>query len=392
MTVLNKREEDIKNGFDGGGDYQESLKSVGGNASSVGGKAYTPPKDNSSYYEALKNESYSTLLQSEIQASIARDQAMKYTQGQLNAQGYGTQGLSASSEIGLHNNYMGALNQAQSDYRNSLLGIKQQEQNAKEEQFQQLATLMEGAESTENLGRLFDAYGISVDENGNLGGNYFNSLDPQSQAQLKYLYDSYNKSYGTAENEEKQQAFIEKYAVADYIGSGIEAGTPISDARLNETIRKFDTNDVLKDMQSGDVVEVVDGKNTSYMVNNNGQWYYISKEGYQNATGTKYTASKDGIYSEQGQKDFDSFKNRFGINSKTKTLSISELSPEDRKQLPNLNNYDVYDSGIGYYVFYDNKFYKISKEKFEEQQQQNYQTNQDKRNAYRTELAKAGKY
>ena len=220
MAVLNKRADDIKNGLDGGGDYQESLKSVGG-------KVYTPPKDNSSYYEALKNESYSTLLQSEIQASIARDQAMKYTQGQLNAQGYGTQGLSESSNIGAYNNYMGALNNAQSDYRNSLLGIKQQEQNAKEEQFQQLATLMGGAESTENLGRLFDAYGITVDENGNLGGDYFNSLDPQSQAQLKYLYDSYNKSYGTAENEEKQQAFIEKYAVADYIGSGIEAGTPI---------------------------------------------------------------------------------------------------------------------------------------------------------------------
>ena len=315
MGVENKLRVDIRNGVYGGdgdsatptptptptpsensnGGFQSTLLNASGN--SVGGKAYTPPKDNSSYYEALKNESYSTLLQSEIQASIARDQAMKYTQGQLNAQGYGTQGLSESSNIGAYNNYMGSLNKAQSDYRNSLLGIKQKEQEAKEDEFQQLATLMQESGSSENLGRLFDAYGITVDENGNLGGDYFNSLDPQSQAQLKYLYGSYKNDYSTTENEEKQQAFIEKYAVASS-DNGIESGTPINDARLNETIRKFDTNDVLKDMQNGDVVEVVDGKNTSYMVNNNGQWYYISKEGYQNATGTKYTASKDGIYSE----------------------------------------------------------------------------------------------
>lgn len=292
MAVLNKREDDIKNGLDGGGDYQESLISVGG-------KTYTPPKDNSSYYEALKNESYSTLLQSEIQASIARDQAMKYTQGQLNAQGYGTQGLSESSNIGAYNNYMGSLNQAQSDYRNSLLGIKQKEQEAKEEQFQQLATLMQESGSSENLGKLFDAYGISVDENGNLGGDYYNSLDPQSQAQLKYLYGSYKNDYSTTENEEKVNSFINNYATS----SGYKTKQDASDGDMKlGSSGMWDVFDnmlkdsiALKNIKNGDVVELyyAGNKESAYVTYYNGEWYKITKDGFDKSIGKKYLASKD---------------------------------------------------------------------------------------------------
>ena len=373
------------------GGFQSSLLNASGN--SVGGKAYTPPKDNSSYYEALKNESYSTLLQSEIQASIARDQAMKYTQGQLNAQGYGTQGLSESSNIGAYNNYMGSLNQAQSDYRNSLLGIKQKEQEAKEDEFQQLATLMQESGSSENLGRLFDAYGITVDENGNLGGDYFNSLDPQSQAQLKYLYGSYKNDYSTTENEEKVNSFVETNAIGDGANTSKDFNYTTIDNinKMKDTVEALFKDSNLSNLQNGDVIQINDGKNSAYLVYDNGKLTQITQDGYGKAVGTKYQYDKNGGLlnetqaKEQQQKQVqqqvqqasikkaqDSLTNIYNttndINATAKGVMINAFK-KDSDALNLVKDGEAVNlasGGVNLYVQYVNGEYKrISKDKFD---------------------------
>ena len=97
------------------------------------------------YYNALKNESYKTLLNSEIQASIARDQALKYTNNSLRAKGYATQGLAESTNLGLQSQYQTALANARNTYQQSIDSINEQQRNAEtqkqNDEFESLTTL-----------------------------------------------------------------------------------------------------------------------------------------------------------------------------------------------------------------------------------------------------------
>lgn len=73
------------------------------------------------YYDKLKNQSYRTMLEGEIQASIAKDQALKYTQNALKNQGIGNQGIAQSTIAGINNTYQNGLSQAAAQYQQSLM-------------------------------------------------------------------------------------------------------------------------------------------------------------------------------------------------------------------------------------------------------------------------------
>lgn len=66
-------------------------------------------QDSEKLYENMRQDSYRTLLNSEIQASVAKQNAMKYTQNQLNQTGYANQGVAQSTALGIENSYRNAL-------------------------------------------------------------------------------------------------------------------------------------------------------------------------------------------------------------------------------------------------------------------------------------------
>lgn len=144
-----------------------------------------------SYYDQLKNESYRALLKGEVQAYAAKEQAKKYTQAGLMANGYGTQGISESAALGIGNTYSRALKESQNEYDQSILAINNQEKEAAGSEFESLATLMSNASTPSQLQSVLDSYGIKVD-NGVLSGDYYDSLDDASKRQLNSLYALYN--------------------------------------------------------------------------------------------------------------------------------------------------------------------------------------------------------
>ena len=100
------------------------------------------------YYEQLKNESYKTMLSKEVQAYNAQEQARKYTNAGLYANGYGTQGISESASLGISNAYSKALKDAQNEYDQSLIDIsKAQYENANTD-FESFATLLGSSSNT----------------------------------------------------------------------------------------------------------------------------------------------------------------------------------------------------------------------------------------------------
>lgn len=161
------------------------------------------------YYKNLKNESYKTMLDSEIQASIARDQAMKYTQNQIGASGYANQGLAQSSMLGIQNNYRTALRDAQAQYENSLNTINEQQRQEQINQentdytkddnnFKTISTLMSGATSQAQLDSVYKEY-----ENDT-------SLSENSKKQLRLLYGMYSDSFAQAETPATAQLSLDE--------------------------------------------------------------------------------------------------------------------------------------------------------------------------------------
>jgi hypothetical protein len=171
--------------------YMESLKENLSGVSPQNGSGVQPTGGGEpDYYEKLKNESYKALLKGEVQAYNAKQQAMKYTTNGLQANGYGTQGISESASLGIGNTYQRALTDAQNEYDQSILAIDNQQKEAAGSEFESLATLMSSASSTTQLDEIMKNYGINV-ENGVFSGEYFDSLDESSKRQLKSIYALY---------------------------------------------------------------------------------------------------------------------------------------------------------------------------------------------------------
>lgn len=147
------------------------------------------------YYNALKNESYKSLLNSEVQASIARDQALKYTNNSLRANGYANQGLAESTGLGIQSQYSNALANAANNYRNSIQDINTQQRteqlNTQRDNFESVTSLMSGAMNQDELQNVLTTYGY-MDDKGNWKDDSLSSLDENSQKQLQILYNMYN--------------------------------------------------------------------------------------------------------------------------------------------------------------------------------------------------------
>jgi len=139
-------------------------------------------KDN--YYENLKSESYKAMLDSEIQASIARDQAMKYTRNQVNAAGFGGQGMAESSALGIQNNYRQALANAANQYQTDINNINQQQRTEAitndSDNFKSVSALLSGASNQEMLDKIYNTYKND------------SSLNDNSKKQLELLYSMYS--------------------------------------------------------------------------------------------------------------------------------------------------------------------------------------------------------
>ena len=167
--------------------------------------------NNNSIYDDMKQESYRAMLNSEIQASVAKQNALKYTQNQLNQTGYANQGVAQSTNLGIENNYRNALVNAQNQYRQDLMGIKEKEQASWAENGQDLAEFLgnyvdENGNITdmENYKKALTSYGVTFDGAGT--PDFSNSkLDDRTRQYYQTMYelqnDTSNKDVAVANSE-----------------------------------------------------------------------------------------------------------------------------------------------------------------------------------------------
>ena len=103
-------------------------------------------------FDSYRKQNEQALFNSTIQTENAMANANRYMQGNLNAQGYGSQGYGANQQIASNNAYANALGEARKSYLDTAYEIDQKQQNAYEEDmnslYNDMSTAMQSALST----------------------------------------------------------------------------------------------------------------------------------------------------------------------------------------------------------------------------------------------------
>lgn len=237
--------------------------------------------DSTDEYALLREQNYKALLDSQIQGSVARQNAMKQTQQITNANGFGNTGYASMAQSGINNTYLSALQSAQNNYAAQDQSISAQEQTAakttNDTNFNNFLTVLnsDAANSSDGMNQTLSSYGLL--NNGNL-------IDEASFEKMGYSANDYNQL--KAIYALKSSA----YKANDAISNTTINGTGFNDYQtaktnivLNNGSKGSDVSDELnylfnnyKTKGNGDVVKLQSGANDStytYMVYYNGKWY-----------------------------------------------------------------------------------------------------------------------
>lgn len=176
------------------------------------------------YYKLARDQEYGLMFDKEVALENAKANAMKYTQNQINAQGFGGTGYGSSLQSGIYNTYLNKANEAKNDYAENIRNINLQEQQAMQDQandrFQSVTTMLQGADTTENMNQLLTDYGYgSVDKDGNF---VWNAEKPEGMSdddwyQMQYYYRM--KANDFAQQSEGQGALGSYEALSNYLAT-----------------------------------------------------------------------------------------------------------------------------------------------------------------------------
>lgn len=220
------------------------------------------------YYKLAKDQEYGLLFDKEVQLENAKANALKYTQNQINAQGFGGTGYGSSLQSGIYNEYVNKANQAKNDYVNNIraINLEEQQANATEtnDRFQSVSTMLQVADTQENMDKLLTDYGYGSVKDGQF---VWNETKPEGMSdddwyQTQYYYrmkandlasqkeDSFTGTYATNEASFRNISIPQEGGRSSTIGESFDKETSILYSHLN-----------VGDIKIGDCVKMTNGNN-----------------------------------------------------------------------------------------------------------------------------------
>jgi len=245
------------------------------------------------YYKLARDQEYSLLLNKEVALENAKSNALKYTQNQINAQGFGGTGYGSSLQSGIYNNYMNKANEAYADYGNNIRNINYQESEANANQandrFQSITTMLSQADNVDSMNKLLTDYGYgSVDANGNFN---WNAQKPEGMSdddwyQMQYYYgiqkNALNQTNGNLFNYDSKFVYYDK-------DGNVQRSTKNKDA-WNWEVDTAEAYVASGDFKNGSYVALENNQGqTIYLQIINGQYYYAKPEDFEKNGGYKIT-------------------------------------------------------------------------------------------------------
>lgn len=153
-------------------------------------------------YQLARDQEYSTLLDKEIQLENAKENASKYANAQLGNSGMLGTGYGSTQKSAIYGQYMNALgnaqNTAQSNISNINLEESQANQEAANDRFESITTMMSSATSKDQMDSLLKDYGY-MDEKGEWKTKP-EGVSDDDWYQMKYYYNLQKDSLGTADD------------------------------------------------------------------------------------------------------------------------------------------------------------------------------------------------
>ncbi len=258
----------------------EILKSFDGkiNTPATGNQEKTPVAEEDAKYEALKNISYKEMMNSKIQASAVKDQALKYSGTALNAAGYGTQGLSESSRVGIFNNFNNKVMGAEQTHQDNLLAIENQKITDKEtkrtEDWQTLMTMAQGATSIAEL----DEVKSMLDS-----GDY----SDQQRKYFDFYYKSYKNQLSTVNDANTTTPFT--YANEQAFAYDQSGGSVTTSGQFNKETETLKGALANGSIAKGTYIQVRNNSKQDLFLyyGKDGNIYYVSKEEFKKQSDDK---------------------------------------------------------------------------------------------------------
>ena len=237
---------------------------------------------------ALANKNYKDYLNTSMQLFNYRNRARKYLNNQLASQGLNTQGYGSSLNAGVDNsvinaytevanNYNEAQNDVAQDYLNTL------NQNAIERDNQLAAFITNDINTTggQNVNKYLQNYGY-MDENGNYTDAWKN-LDSSRRSYLESLLvgsgsnDSIN--YGSVVDPSNYENRVYYYA------SDGSTGSDTIQNKFKDEFNYISSVQARGEIPNGSYIKLTNGfGDVLYLTYRDGQYYYISKNVYDNAS------------------------------------------------------------------------------------------------------------
>lgn len=237
---------------------------------------------------ALANKNYKDYLNTSMQLFNYRNRARKYLNNQLASQGLNTQGYGSSVNAGVDNSVINAYTQVANQYNESQNQVAQDYLNAVNENAierdNQLATFITNDINTTggaNIDQYLINYGYK-DENGNYT-DLWNNLDSSRRSYLESLMvgasgNNATQQYGSAVDTSNYENRVYYYS---------KDGSTQSDTIQNKFRVEFDglaSRMARGEIPNGSYVKLTNGYGDKlYLIYQNGQYYYITENQYNEA-------------------------------------------------------------------------------------------------------------
>lgn len=255
------------------------------------------------YYDLAKKQNYTKLLDSEIQLENSKSAALKYTQNQLNAQGFGTQGYGSSVQSGVYGQYANAFSELEQNAANEnadldkarISELSAVEQQENEENFQSTIQLINDSNDMGRLDQLLAGYGYgTIDESGNfVWGEKPEGMSQRDWAEIQYRYNLQADSIA----EQNQNNYYTYYDIDDlnYAQYQSKSGAVnnVGDHFKEEVKDAFSYADQGK-FSEGAVIRVRNGEGDTIYLQWTGDGFSMVSRGEYEKAESKWTCSRDG--------------------------------------------------------------------------------------------------
>lgn len=236
-------------------------------------------------FDSQRIQEYSTLYDKEVALENAKSQALKYTQNQIRAGGFGGTGYGSSLQAGTYNKYLNKVGEAESEFNKNMKEIDSNEMTYNTEKADRINADIAGATDLDTLNNYLtnSQYG-KVDE---ATGEFIWNEKPANMTdedwnRIKYNYEAQRNSIYNNDTGFQGTTFGTK---EDFRNYEYDVGKTIKDKF------GFESTMLYSKMASGDIVN----GGIAMMRNADGTVIYVKRtsNGVRVATADEYNSAKN---------------------------------------------------------------------------------------------------